>query len=70
MSEGSSTRKVLLNVAEVAEILRVHPETVRTFARRGELKATKAGKGRTCAYRFTYREVARFLGVEVSDIRG
>ena len=63
-----SSRRGLLDVHDVAQILRLHPETVRTITRRGELEATRTGKGRTCAYRFTYRAVAKFLGVSVDDL--
>jgi len=62
-------RPVLLTVDEVAQILRVNPETVRVMVRRGELEAARVGKGRTAAYRFTYRAVAKYLGVSVSDLR-
>ena len=41
----------LLNVAQVAEILGLHPETVREMARNGLLPALKLG-GRTSPYRF------------------
>lgn len=45
----------LLNVAQVAEMLQLHPETVRAMARRGDIPAIKLG-GRTSPYRF--REAA------------
>jgi excisionase family DNA binding protein len=41
----------LLNVAQVAELLGLHPETIRHMARRGQLPALKLG-GRTSPYRF------------------
>lgn len=41
-----------LTVREVAEQLRVHPETVRTMTRRGELPGFKIGSGSRAAYRF------------------
>lgn len=68
MSEGPSVRKVLLNVEEVAKILRVHPETVRVLARRKDLEAVKVGRGPRAAYRFTPRAVAAYLGVDVRDL--
>lgn len=45
------SRTRYLNVAEVADLLRMHPETVREKARRRELPGIKLG-GRTSPYRF------------------
>lgn len=61
-------RRGLLNVHEVAELLRVHPETVRVLARRKDLQAVKVGRGPRAAYRFTPRAVATYLGVSVDDL--
>lgn len=55
-------------VPEVAQILRVHPETVRVLARRGDLKASRVGQGRTARYLFTDHAIARYLGVPVSEL--
>lgn len=60
--------KALLTVPEVAQILRVNPETVRVMVRRGDLQATRATKGRTAPYLFTDAQIARFLGVPVSEL--
>lgn len=58
----------LLTVHEVADLLRVAPETVRVMARRGELDACRVGRGRAAAYRFTPRAVADYLGVSLADL--
>lgn len=58
----------LLTVREVADVARLHPESVRMKARQGQIKATKTGKGSTCPYRFTPRAVADFLGIPVEDL--
>ena len=51
----------LLNVAEVAEQLRIHPETVREMARRREIASVRVGRGRTAAYRFERADVDAYL---------
>lgn len=50
----------LLNVAQVAAMLQLHPETVRTMARRGDLPAIKLG-GRTSPYRFREAAIDAYL---------
>jgi excisionase family DNA binding protein len=56
MSEAS-TDETLLTVAEVAELLKVHKETVLRHARAGNLKSYKIGR----ALRFTKQQVTEFL---------
>lgn len=48
----------LWTVEEVAEYLRVQPETVRVKARKGELPAYKVGKR---IWRFDFKEISAFL---------
>jgi excisionase family DNA binding protein len=48
----------LLSVPEVAARLRVSPETVRRYLRRGRLKGVKVG-GQTSPYRVSEAEVRR-----------
>lgn len=50
----------LLNVAEVAEQLGCHPETVREMARRGDIPSLKLG-GRTSPYRFRQASIDAHL---------
>jgi excisionase family DNA binding protein len=49
----------LLKVAEVAHLLRVHPNTVRLWGRIGVLKAYRIGKRRD--YRFSPEDIRTFL---------
>lgn len=51
MSLSDSPSSRLLTVDQVAEMLGLHPETVREMARKGLLPALKLG-GRTSPYRF------------------
>lgn len=39
-----SREPALLNVREVAEVLRVHQDTVKLYLRQGRLRGTKVGK--------------------------
>ena len=48
----------LLNIHEVAEILRVSAETVRRFLRTGKLTGVKFGRG----WRVRESELAKFVG--------
>ena len=50
----------MLTVAEVAERLRVHPETVRIWLRQGKLKGVRLG-GTKAGYRIPASEVNRLL---------
>lgn len=54
-------RDPLLTVREVADRLRVNPETVRVMARRGDLESLRVGKGRTAAYRFPESAIDQYL---------
>jgi excisionase family DNA binding protein len=51
----------LLTVPEVAERLRVHPETVRVWLRQGKLKGIRIG-GTKAGYRIPSSELDRLLG--------
>ena len=55
--EASSLR--MLTVTEVAHLLHVHPNTIRTWSRIGVLKAYRIGKRRD--YRFSFADVKTFL---------
>lgn len=44
-------------VAEVAEILKLNPETVRNYIRQGRLKASKIGR----EYRISEKRLQEFL---------
>lgn len=50
----------LLNVSQVAEMLQLHPQTVREMARKGQLPAIKLG-GRTSPYRFREAAIDAYL---------
>ena len=53
----SAVRRDLLTVKEVAEELRVHPETVREKLRHGDIKGIKIGK----AWRIKREDLDEFL---------
>ena len=48
-------------VDDVSEKLKLTPETIRNFIRRGELEAYKFGK----AYRIDERELERFISTKL-----
>lgn len=56
-----------LTVAEVAERLRVRPDTVRRYLREGRLRGRKFGN--RGGYRVEPEELRRFLGSEGQDGR-
>lgn len=51
----------LLTVREVADRLRINPETVRVMCRRKDLASVRVGRGRTAAYRVPEDEIDRYL---------
>jgi excisionase family DNA binding protein len=53
----SDARESLWTVDEVAEYLKLQPETIRSMARRGELPAIKLGK----VWRFTKTAIQEML---------
>ena len=57
--ENSADRNRLLTVAEVAEYLRVHPNTVRQWSNNGILKAVRIGNRRD--RRFQINDIIQFL---------
>lgn len=56
----TTTAPTLLGVRDVAEMLDLHPETVREMARRKQIRAIKFG-GRTSPYRFRPAAVDEFI---------
>jgi excisionase family DNA binding protein len=56
----------LLTVPEVAERLRVHPDTLRRWLRTGRLRGVMMG-GRSGGYRIKESEVARVASEGVGD---
>ena len=57
LSKGLCMPEKQLTVEEVAEELRVHPETVRQWIRTGELDAFDTGRG----YRISRRDLDDFV---------
>jgi putative molybdopterin biosynthesis protein len=51
-------QKQAYSIEEAAQILDVHPDTIRRMIKRGELFATKIGKN----YRIPLSEIDRLLG--------
>ena len=58
----------VLTVAEVAERLRVHPQTVRLWLKEGKLKGRLIGGTKT-GYRIPESEVERILTGEPQDVK-
>ena len=56
----------LLTVPEVAERLRVNPETVRVWLRQGRLKGSRLG-GTKAGYRIPESELARLMRGETEQ---
>jgi excisionase family DNA binding protein len=54
-------RSAHYTVSEVAEIMQVHPETVRRWIWDGDLKAWMLGRGTGGGYRIDHDELARFV---------
>ena len=54
-------KQMYYTVDEVSEKLKLNPETVRNFIRRGELQAYKFGK----TYRIDEEELERFLQTKI-----
>ena len=57
-----------LTVAEVAERLRVHPQTVRLWIKSGKLRGRLIGGSKT-GYRIPESEVDRILNGDPSDVK-
>ena len=54
------TDNQILTTADVAKRLKIHPRTVVRLVERKELKATKAGKGKTSAFVFLESDVIAY----------
>jgi excisionase family DNA binding protein len=50
-----------MTVSEVAELLRVDPQTVRKYAQSGRLKGFKTGEGDRHHWRFTKDQLVEFM---------
>jgi excisionase family DNA binding protein len=51
----------LLSIDEVAQQLRIHPDTVRRLLRTGRLKGIRKGTGGTAEWRIDPRDLAAFI---------
>lgn len=58
-SDNDVNRLRMLNVAEVADMLHVHPNTIRLWSKIGVLKAYRIGKRRD--YRYRIDDIESFL---------
>lgn len=52
------TSEEVLTIEQAAEMLRVHPDTIRRMITQGKLKASKVGR----VYRIRKSEIERILG--------
>jgi excisionase family DNA binding protein len=66
-TEVTVQNEPVLTVAEVAERLRVHPQTVRLWLKEGKLKGRLIGGTKT-GYRIPASEVDRILTGEPADV--
>ena len=57
--DGNNRNEVMLTTQEVAELLHVHPNTVRKWSNNGLLRAYRVGSRRD--RRFEPEEIERFL---------
>jgi len=57
-----------LTVAQVADVVQVHPETVREWLRTGKLRGTLLS--RRAGWRVREGDVQRFLAGELGDVGG
>lgn len=57
-----------LTVAQVADVVQVHPETVREWLRTGRMPGTLLS--RRAGWRVRERDVQRFLSGELRDVEG
>jgi len=46
---------------KIAELMEVHPETVRRWIRNKDLNAIKIGKGKQCKYKIKKEDFEKFL---------
>lgn len=51
----------LLTVEEAAQWINVHPQTIRRWIIKGELKAMRLGQGRTARFRIAEEDFKNFL---------
>ena len=58
-SDNDVNRLRMLNVSEVADMLHVHPNTIRLWSKIGVLKAYRIGKRRD--YRYRIDDIESFL---------
>lgn len=57
-----------LTVCEFAELINVHPNSVRNMIKKGRLSAFKIGGGRTSSYRIPKSEIQRLSIVDLNKI--
>jgi excisionase family DNA binding protein len=59
--EPSMLEKTVYSVDEVADIIGVHPETIRRAIRTGRLKAFRVGGSQRAPFHVTREELERFM---------
>ena len=65
LSYSDAAKMEVLTTDDVARILKLDIQVVRKHAREGLLKGYKTKTGR---WRFTWNDVAEYLGIEVNEI--
>jgi excisionase family DNA binding protein len=66
VQDATMTNEELLTVREVADRLKIHPETVRTWLRAGRIHGTSIG-GRRLGWRIPASEVQKLIAGGFSD---
>lgn len=60
--------KDILTITEFAELIRVHPNSVRNMIKKGRLSAFRIGGGATSAYRIPRSEIQRLSITDLEKI--
>ncbi len=58
----------ILTIKEFAELIRVHPNSVRNMIKKGRLSCFRIGGGETSAYRIPRTEVQRLSLINLEEI--
>jgi len=69
MIEGMKMKNTeFLTVNEFAEVIGVHPNSVRTMIKKGRLSAFRVGGGERSSYRIARSEISRLSVVDLDKI--
>jgi excisionase family DNA binding protein len=60
--------KEFLSICEFAQVIGVHPNTVRNMIKKGRLSAFRTGSGEKASYRISRSEIQRLSVVDLNKI--